>query len=77
MAQLGRLRRREQRIPAARPPLAAGLQGFLGQRNLSCLPQGPLVWTCTPKGEEPKEGMDAKMQSKIFAPFPGRVLKHT
>lgn len=76
MAQFDKLRRGGQRIPALRPPVAAALWGGgpLGERNLPCL---PLVWTCTPKWVEPKEGMNAKMQNKIFVPFPGRALKHT
>jgi hypothetical protein len=75
MAQPDKLWRCGQRIPALRLPLDAALWGSLGGRNLSCL--HPLVWTCTPKGVEPKEGMGAKTQNKIFVPFPGRVLKHT
>lgn len=60
MAQPDKLRRCEQRIPALRSPLAAVLQGCQGGRSLFCLPQGPLVWTCTLKGVEAKEGTDAK-----------------
>lgn len=65
MAQPDKLQRCEQRIPALRSPLAAVLQGCQGGRSLFCLPQGPLVWTCTLKGWKQRKERMLKHETAI------------